>query len=202
MTCGGSDRSDMSAKSLAGHDRNAHGLEVAGRDDVAERGFLLRRGLGAAFEREAAHRQAVDVERHRVGERRRLHRRHALQSIEQLRGKLTRVFVRRRACRSDRRWRAAVLRPGSPGSVSCVSTKLSKNRPATTSTSSARPHCSAISASRIDAPARRFRSAAQRLLRIDAPELQRRRRAEEQAAADAEDRGERQARGHRDWSET
>ena len=58
-----------------------------------ERLILLRRGLGAPFQREAPQREPVDVERHRVRQRHRLHRRDAPQPIEKLGRKLPGVFL-------------------------------------------------------------------------------------------------------------
>ena len=65
--------------------------------------------------------------------------------------------------------------------------KLRKNSAATMRTTSARATWTPISALRMPAATRRPATRPERGLRIDARELQRRRRAEEQAAPDAED---------------
>ena len=83
MTCGGGVGVVEIGEILAGDERNAHHREVAWRDRVRER--LVEPGLGAhpAVDREHARGQAVDVERHRRGDRGALDRRQRAEPLEE-----------------------------------------------------------------------------------------------------------------------
>ena len=67
----------------SGAQRNVHRLEVAGRHDVRERPILRAVRSRAAFERERAQRQAVNVERDRRRNRRRFDVGHGVELGEQ-----------------------------------------------------------------------------------------------------------------------